>query len=46
VHSEPKGNVKIPAFDSAVWQETAREDHEARNDNPAFSFVTLRRKAR
>ena len=45
VHSKPKGNIKMPAFDDAVWEETAREDHQAKNDKPAFSFVTLKRKA-
>ena len=44
VHSKPKGNVKLPAFDAAIWEETAREDHDAKNDKPAFSFVTLKRK--
>ncbi|WP_373492382.1 dihydrofolate reductase [Parasphingorhabdus sp.] len=45
VHSKPKGNIKMPAFDDTVWQETAREDHAAKNDRPAFSFVTLKRTA-
>jgi len=44
VHSKPKGNVKLPAFDATIWEETAREDHDAKNDKPAFSFVTLKRK--
>ncbi|MEJ6595424.1 dihydrofolate reductase [Parasphingorhabdus sp.] len=44
VHSKPKGDIKIPAFDAAIWEETAREDHDAKNDQPAFSFVTLKRR--
>ena len=44
VHSEPEGDTKMPAFDKAVWEETAREDHEAKNGKPAYSFVTLKRK--
>ena len=44
VHSKPKGDVKMPAFDEAIWEETAREDHEAKNGQPAYSFVTLKRK--
>ncbi len=44
VHSKPKGDTKIPAFDEAVWEETAREDHEAKNGQPGYSFVTLKRK--
>ncbi len=44
VHSKPKGDIKMPAFDDAVWKETAREDHGAKNGNPAYSFVTLKRK--
>ena len=44
VHSKPKGDTKMPAFDKAVWEETAREDHDAKNDKPGYSFVTLKRK--
>jgi dihydrofolate reductase len=46
VHSKPKGDTKMPAFDKAMWDETAREDHDAKNGNPAYSFVTLKRKSR
>ncbi len=45
VHVKPKGDTKMPAFDKAVWEETAREDHAARDDKPGYSFVTLKRKA-
>lgn len=44
VHSKPEGDTKMPAFDKTVWEEAAREDHEAKNGKPAYSFVTLKRK--
>ena len=44
VHSKPTGDTKMPAFDKAIWEEKAREDHEAKNGKPAYSFVTLKRK--
>jgi len=34
----------LPPFDPAIWTETAREDHAADGDAPAFSFVTLERR--
>lgn len=39
VHVEPEGDATVPAF--AGWRETAREDHPAEGDRPAYSFVTL-----
>ena len=44
VHSNPKGDIKMPAFDETVWEEITREDHEAVNGKPGYSFVTLKRK--
>ena len=44
VHSKPKGDIKMPAFDETVWEEITREDHEAANGKPGYSFVTLKRK--
>lgn len=44
VHGKPKGDTKMPAFDETVWEEITREDHEAKNGQPAYSFVTLKRK--
>ena len=44
VHSKPKGDIQIPAFDETVWEEITREDHEAENGKPGYSFVTLKRK--
>jgi dihydrofolate reductase len=39
VHAEPVGDATVPPF--AGWRETAREDHAADGDRPAYSFVTL-----
>ena len=39
VHAEPEGDATVPAFSG--WRETAREDHPADGDRPAYSFVTL-----
>ena len=44
VHAAPDGDTRLPAFDPARWRETAREDHPAEEDRPAFSFVTLERR--
>ena len=41
VHATPEGDAMVPAFTS--WRETAREDHPADGDRPAYSFVTLAR---
>ena len=43
VHVEAVGDTRMDAFDPAIWQETAREEHAAENNRPAYSFVTLRR---
>jgi dihydrofolate reductase len=34
----------FPEIDAAVWQETAREEHNAETAGLAYAFVTLRRK--
>ena len=39
VHLSPVGDASVPAFEG--WHETAREDHAADGDRPAYSFVTL-----
>ncbi len=44
VHDKPKGDIKMPAFDSKVWEEIAREDHDEKNGRPGYSFVTLKRR--
>jgi dihydrofolate reductase len=39
------GDTRLPALDSNLWQETAREDVAADSaGNPAFSFITLDRR--
>ncbi|MGK6318511.1 dihydrofolate reductase [Sphingomonas sp. DT-204] len=38
VHAAPEGEATVPAFASADWRETFREDHEG------YSFVTLERR--
>ena len=44
-HIEASGDAAIPYPDAAQWQETARTDHPAEGGNPAYSFVTFRRRA-
>ncbi|WP_375288289.1 dihydrofolate reductase [Sphingomonas sp.] len=41
VHAEPEGDAVVPPLEG--WRETAREDHPAEGDRPAYSFVTLAR---
>jgi dihydrofolate reductase len=41
VHAVPEGDATVPAFTG--WRETAREDHPADGERPAYSFVTLAR---
>ncbi len=45
VHVDAAGDTVLDAFDAAIWQETSRTDYTADSDNPAYSFVTLVRKA-
>ncbi|WP_313535495.1 dihydrofolate reductase [Sphingomonas sp.] len=44
VHLDAEGDAHVPAFDPAVWEETAREPHPAEGDRPAYDFVTLLRR--
>lgn len=44
VHAAPAGDIKLEAFDTALWQETAREAQPASEGRPAFDWVTLKRK--
>ncbi|MSO67004.1 MAG: dihydrofolate reductase [Pseudolabrys sp.] len=45
VHASPKGDVKFPPIDAAVWQEVGREAHAAGADDDAdFTYVTFERK--
>ena len=41
MHVAAEGDVSVPPF--AGWHETAREDHPAEGERPAYSFVTLAR---
>ena len=40
VHAEVLGDTFVASF-GPEWRETAREDHSADGETPAFSFVTL-----
>ncbi|MFN2259524.1 MAG: dihydrofolate reductase [Parasphingopyxis sp.] len=44
VHVAPSGDTFAPHFSDREWEETAREDHPAEDDRPAYSFVTLTRR--
>jgi dihydrofolate reductase len=44
VHMAPEGDTVLPPFDPDHWRETAREDHDAEDGHPAYSFVTLDRR--
>lgn len=44
VHHDAEGDIVMPPFAPAEWRETARDDHPAEQDRPAFSFVTLIRR--
>ena len=41
VHIAADGDVAIDYPDPALWREVAREDHDAAEGRPAYSFVTL-----
>ena len=43
VDAEPDGDTRLPAFDPVRWRETARENHAAEGERPAYAFVTLLR---
>lgn len=45
VHLEPVGDASFPMPDTHEWQETARETFPEEGDYPAYSFVTLERRA-
>jgi dihydrofolate reductase len=45
VHCEAPGDTFLP-YPGAEWRETAREEHPADGERPAFAFVTLERSAR
>jgi len=43
VHRDYAGDVKFDFAPTPPWHETAREDHPAEGDQPAFSFVAWER---
>ena len=45
VAADVAGDTAIDLPDPADWREIAREDHPASDSRPAFSFITLVRKA-
>jgi dihydrofolate reductase len=45
VHCAPDGDAIMAPFDAASWRETAREDREAVEGVPAYSFVRLERRS-
>ncbi len=44
VHASPEGDTVLPGFDRVRWRETARVEHPAEGDQPAYAFVTLERR--
>ena len=44
VDVEPAGSVLLPAIAPALWRETAREEHAAEGDVPAYAFVSYARR--
>jgi dihydrofolate reductase len=45
VHGAVDGNVFLPPFEPADWNEVWREDHPAGEGHPAYSFVRLERRS-
>jgi dihydrofolate reductase len=46
IHLRAVGDTIMLAFDPCRWRETAREDHPAAGEAPAYSFVRLERASR
>lgn len=44
IHDDVEGDTAFPEFNWNNWEEFWREDHDAENGKPAFSFVQYRRK--
>ncbi|MDB5686885.1 MAG: diacylglycerol kinase [Rhizorhabdus sp.] len=44
VDAAPDGDTVVPPFDPALWKESDRENHDASETHPAYSFVTLLRR--
>ncbi|ANK12264.1 dihydrofolate reductase [Erythrobacter neustonensis] len=45
IHADYEGDTFMPPL-GPEWHETAREDHAADGDTPAFSFITYRPESR
>lgn len=45
IKTEPDGDTEVAEFSTKIWEETQREDHDSTDGCPAFSFITLQRKA-
>jgi dihydrofolate reductase len=45
VHADFGGDVRMPPFDRCAWDEMSREHYTGESGIPAFSFVTLERRA-
>lgn len=45
VHMDAQGDARIDYPDASLWREAARQDHGAEGGRPAYSFVTLKRRA-
>lgn len=43
IHDDVEGDTRFPELDWNNWEEFWREDHEAVNGKPAFSFVQYKR---
>ena len=47
IHARPPGDIRFPAIDPALWQESTRESHAAGpDDDTGFDFVTYLKKSR
>jgi dihydrofolate reductase len=44
VHADFPGDTFLPAIGPG-WRETARDEHAAQDDRPAYAFVTLVRES-
>ncbi len=42
IHAEYEGDTFMPPL-GAEWEISAQEDHDAKDDRPAYSFITLER---
>ena len=44
VHEETEGDTTFPELNMENWVVTGREEHDAGEDHPAYSFITLERR--